>query len=309
LNLKKYCKGEGWKVHYSYRENSSDYQQFFGLASLESTQDNSYLWLDFRLPTLAVSKLNGVDIAFSKLRSNQSAIIGLTIDNEPERLVNLSSDVHELIQVRSQKTISVLKLRVIVGSVTLEGFAPQYASSQALYFDTMGIPSSTINGWEKMDAKELKRHPLLQDYDIVMLQYGTNEGNMKYFDEDNYRKTLKTAVSNLKTVYPHALCILIGAPDRGVLVRRSDRHRQQPVNREVLYYSNTHETINQIQREVGLELSCATWDWQNAMGGRGAAYNWFYQSPKLMAGDLTHLSILGYQMSARMFENWLGLRR
>jgi lysophospholipase L1-like esterase len=312
LPLRRYCKGPGWKLKFNYRQTTQEVINSDSLAGLENLENNSYLWLDFRASDTLLPRLNGVDIVFSDLPVGETALIGVSLDNEDERLINLSPDEPASIQIRSNGPISILKMRVIVGHAVIEGFIQHYVNAPNLYFDTLGIPSSTGTGWARINPKEHRRRHLEQDYDIVMLEYGTNEGNVRILDAENYRRLVRNEVSNLKKTYPGAACVLIGAPDRGVLTRKDVRnkntHRAKLERSDALLYSNIHSQINQVQREVANEFSCVFWDWQRAMGGNGAAYRWFYQSPSLMSKDLTHLSVRGYQESAKMFGSWLGLK-
>ena len=312
LPLRKYCKGPGWKLKFEYRQTTQDPLNSASMAGLESLENNSYLWLDLRAIDTFSPRLSGLDIVFAQLPVGETALIGVSIDNDDERMVNLSHEEQASIQIRASGAISVLRMRVIVGHAVVEGFLTHYTIPPPLYFDTLGIPSSTGAGWARINPQEYQRINYEQNYDIVILEYGTNEGNVKVLDTVKYRNLVISEVGNLKKTYPGAACVLIGAPDRGVLTNKSlqSQHKPMPkLNRsDALLYSNIHLQINQIQREVASEFSCVFWDWQRAMGGSGAAYRWFYQSPGLMSRDLTHLSVPGYQASARMFGRWLGLR-
>ena len=42
------------------------------------------------------------------------------------------------------------------------------------------------------------------------------------------------------------------------------------------------------------------------MGGQGGAYRWARQSPPLMARDLIHFTVPGYQQLAREFADDMG---
>jgi hypothetical protein len=77
--------------------------------------------------------------------------------------------------------------------------------------------------------------------------------------------------------------------------------------KELLAYSRIHEQISRIQQTVGQQYGCGFWDWQRAMGGSGGSYAWLKQSPPLMARDLIHLTVAGYQASARLFSQQMRL--
>ena len=117
-------------------------------------------------------------------------------------------------------------------------------------------------------------------------------------------------VSDLRQVFPEAQCVLIGPTDRGILtprpkVKGKTKSKKPPrpgkAAPDLLRFSKIHQEIGNIQRSVGQRYQCAFWNWQAAMGGPGGAYRWLYKTPPLMARDLIHLTLPGYQQSARDF--------
>jgi lysophospholipase L1-like esterase len=154
----------------------------------------------------------------------------------------------------------------------------------------------------------------------VLLQYGTNEGNQKPFDPVHYENDLTASLQNLRRIYPNAVCVLLGPTDRGTLIARSSKSKPRAntqkdpsqgttptLAKELLVYSRIHEQISRIQQNVGQQYGCGFWDWQHAMGGPGGSYAWLKQSPPLMARDLIHLTVAGYQASARLFSQQMRL--
>ena len=59
--------------------------------------------------------------------------------------------------------------------------------------------------------------------------------------------------------------------------------------------------VAQVQREVGPEFGCATWDWQAATGGPGSMIAWALREPAYASRDLIHFSRAGYEWSAERF--------
>ena len=104
--------------------------------------------------------------------------------------------------------------------------------------------------------------------------------------------------------------MLIGPTDRGILTPRpkvkgkaASKKKPRPGKAapDLLRFAKIHQEIGNIQRSVGQRYQCAFWNWQAAMGGPGGSYRWLYKTPPLMARDLIHLTIPGYQQSARDF--------
>jgi hypothetical protein len=77
-------------------------------------------------------------------------------------------------------------------------------------------------------------------------------------------------------------------------------------SRDLMQYTRIHEEIGRIQNEVAQQQGCTVWSMLQAMGGQGSAYRWARQSPPLMAHDLIHFTVPGYQQLARQFADDLG---
>ena len=57
----------------------------------------------------------------------------------------------------------------------------------------------------------------------------------------------------------------------------------------------------QAQRQAARAEGCAFFDTFMAMGGEGSAGRWFRQSPRLIGGDLGHLTASGHIVVGEMF--------
>ncbi len=312
LPIRKFCLSDGWKHEYAYVTRQTDIPVDRGLGDISTRVRDSYLWVDFRASP-GKPALQSLELVFAPPETGRKVRVGLSVDGGPERVVELDPDAQGVLRIRPQQPMSIVKLRLAEGAFVLEGFVPHYVDQPSLYFDTFAIPGATAHAWKALDPAYFKRRDGDVRYDLVMMEYGTNEGNDRHFDAGKYEADLRASLQNLRSVYPDAMCVLIGPPDRGVLVQRGRRGkhgrivRQPP--RDLLKYARIHQRIGEIQGAVGKEFSCAYWSWQEAMGGPGAAYNWMRRSPALMGRDLTHLTQPGYQLSARMFTQDIGLSR
>ena len=157
------------------------------------------------------------------------------------------------------------------------------------------------------------------DVHLAILAYGTNEGNQKPFNPESYRELLVGAVRNLRDVFPQAACLLIAPGDRGILIPKSraekikrkgakggkSNKKTKPVTpakqgpSDLFVYSRIHQQIGDIQKEVATQYGCSSWSMFEAMGGTASAYGWARSSPALMAPDLIHFTIKGYEQLAR----------
>ncbi|HEY5994579.1 MAG TPA: hypothetical protein VIU46_08270 [Gallionellaceae bacterium] len=303
LPIRKHCQGDGWSFEYAYASRQTGGAYTKGLVNLKSHVSGSYLWVDFRAHSQAPN-LSSLDILFAPPGAGDKPLVAIRVDDGAEQFVSLEQGGEGVIHLRSDQPMATIKLRLVAGTLMLQGFVPHYVEKPAVFMDTFSIPGSTVRGWKWLDTDYLKARDNGVAYDLVMFEYGTNEGNDRGLDLNKYAADLRASLQNMRQVYPGALCVLIGPPDRGVLVKRKrgKRYRNvKPAKTDLLKYSLIHRKISDIQHAVGEEYSCAFWNWQDAMGGPGSSYQWLHHSPALMGRDITHMTVTGLQLSARRF--------
>jgi hypothetical protein len=321
LPLRKQCQGQGWKYELAYTGGQDRLKFSRGMARLITTTNNSYQWIDFRIQGQQPNLL-GLDILYAA--SPIPTTLGISIDELPEQFVELEVNERGAIKIQSEGgLISTLKLRLIKGSVGIEGFVPTYAEPALLYFDTLAIPGATMRSWRLVDPEYFTALGNQAAYDVVLLQYGTNEGNQTPFNLARYESDLTASLENFRRIYPDAVCVLLGPTDRGALIARSGKAKPSTdaefdatqgassaaIINQLLAYSRIHQQISRSQRSIGQQYGCGFWDWQRAMGGPGGSYAWLKKNPSLMARDLIHLTVTGYQTSARLFNQEMHLHQ
>lgn len=240
--------------------------------------------------------------------------VALSVDGGPESEVDLQATAGPAaLEIGTAEPVSQLRLRLLEGTLRLHGLALGSQPRSLLQLDVFGYPGATAAGWARLQPDALRNWFPADPYDLVVMAYGTNEGNVHPFDAAVYRQMATAAVANLRAAFPAAACVLIGPGDRGVLVRRSQKARgskaaqaaaarrakaAQPAA-ALLRYSRIHEEIAAVQQEIARSAGCAFWSPLDAMGGPGSAYRWAKQG--LMAPDLLHFTVKGYQQLAQAF--------
>src|SRR5262249_49235113 len=156
----------------------------------------AFLWLDFRRDGQP-SRVSRIRVMY--LPTSAVSTIGVTVDSSTEQKVVLdrvspaSPDTRsaEIEVVTSDGApISTLKLRVIEGTLALQGFFLSNRDPRPVTMDVFGLPSATMRGWAQVDALYMKDALRGTSYDAVILEYGTNEGNAPNFDRDKYAAAL-----------------------------------------------------------------------------------------------------------------------
>jgi lysophospholipase L1-like esterase len=299
--LRAYCMGPGWDTELAYASPTPVVSGPALANRIAQGGADSYLWLDLR-DARGRPTLRQVRIVY---RASAGSALDLSVNGSATSGVTLNADgdgatPSRTLTLRGDEPISTLKLRVTQGRLTLYGFILDDADPPALSFDVFGLPSALVRGWANANPQDLLQTLHGVSYDGVILEYGTNEGNTSSFDRDKYAALLTQALTHVRQVFPSASCVLVGPPDRGVLEQRGGA----PGN--LLQFSHIHQQIEATQREVGKRFGCAAWNWQDLMGGPGGSYGWFYASPSLMGGDLTHLSPAGYERTGHALARSLG---
>lgn len=308
--VRAFCVGSAWSSSMAYVSRTEVVTgPALGEMRTEGGPENAYLWLDLRD---ADRRAEALRLRMLYRPSAGEAEIAVSIDDGPEEsyVLEAASGFDEPapkeIYFENGDVFSIVKIRVVSGQVALQGFFVDKITEPSLTIDLFGFPGATVNGWAVAEPQHLSAAFFERGYDAVMLEFGTNEAAGD-FDPARYAQMLDRALMNMRRVFPDAACILVGAPDRGSVIRRKRGSRRgAPSLDQLLRYPRIHEQINRIQAEVGATFGCSAWDWQRAMGGPGAAYRWQRMSPPAMSGDLIHLTAPGYRRSAAALARHLG---
>ena len=378
LPLRKTCVSPAWRYESAHASAASAAAPGPGLVSLFSAQAGATLAWDLR-NTAGEAQARQLRVLYQQTANPVS--LAVSVDGAPELELALSgAPGPAVLELSADAPMSVVQLRLISGELRLQGLSLPMPSQTALQMDVFGFPGATVAGWKQASTDDLSAWFNQTPYDLVILAFGTNEGNAKPFDALAYQATLRESVQRLRTVFPSAACVLIAPGDRGVLVRRSEKWRRLPVtvptvsgkkavhkarknankkpdtssdaksmtgsgqsttarpskakvphhasgkavtlasaperaatneltgfpSRDLMQYTRIHEEIGRIQNEVAQQQGCTVWSMLQAMGGQGSAYRWARQSPPLMAHDLIHFTVPGYQQLARQFADDLG---
>lgn len=301
LAVRGFCVSSGWRsdVAFAARE-AVDHGP--ALAKLATQMPDEYIHLDLRNRNDAADVF-GLRILFEAKPDDAGAepIVGITLDESEEQVVRLAGDEHgigELALARAAP-IAGVRLRVISGRIAVRGITQRRAAATrpAVEIDVFGIPGATVAGWANAQPEAMIAALGADAYDLVALEYGTNEGNAP-FVAARYRELLERGVAQLRATFPDARCVLIGPPDRGVRGRKPRRDK--------LHYARIHARINAVQAEVAAARGCLHFDWQRSMGGPGSSYDYARAKPPLMSGDLIHLTRAGTRRAANEFARFLG---
>ena len=322
LPVRKTCVSDGWR-HESAHANS-DGAAFPGpaLVNLFSATPNESLAWDLRDSS---GHARHARMMFLFQQTVAPIRLAVSVDEGTEQEVVLNGPAGPgKLELVGDAALSVVRIRILDGKVRAHGIQLNSFVSTRLQFDLFGYPGATVAGWKLADLSYFKTWFSGNDLNLVVLAYGTNEGNQKPFNPVAYRGLLEKSVQQLRNAFPNAACLLIAPGDRGILIPKSktqkikrkgfrkgktkaeasqkaNRVKRVPLN--LFAYSRIHQKIGDIQKEVASQNGCQAWSMFEAMGGMMSSYTWARGEPKLMAPDLIHFTSKGYEQLARILAH------
>jgi len=322
--LRKSCVSPHWKHEPAYADAGAAAAPGPALVSLSSSREGAMLAWDVRQ---ASGQADKSQLRLLYQQTAEPVQVAVAVDDGPEQVLTLQGmPGPAALELVADAPMSVVRLRLLSGALRWQGMQWAIPEQTRLQLDVFGYPGATVAAWQRARADALA--PWWSDvpYDLVMLEFGTNEGNVQPFDVQAYAQMLRASVAAWRAQFPQAACVLIGPGDRGVLVRRSQKarragqghsakaakiHKSKPApviqsSVDLLRFTRVHLDISRLQAQVAGEQGCRFWSMLDAMGGAGGAYRWVGLSPAWMARDLIHFTVPGYQHLAQRFAQDMG---
>lgn len=165
-------------------------------------------------------------------------------------------------------------------------------------YDSLGVDGTRVKLLSRFDPNHWTEQLKARQVDLVVLHYGTNEGEAADLGTKTYREDLRPVVRQLRASLPSVPCLLVGPMDRAERDARGEL-----VTRPVV------ERIATVQRRVAYMDGCAFFDTFRAMGGEGSMAVWARTG--LGGGDFTHPTKQGAdRVGAMLFTSLMdGYRR
>ncbi|PVE41059.1 GDSL-type esterase/lipase family protein [Limnohabitans planktonicus] len=328
LPLRKSCVSPHWQYEPAHVA-SAGAASGPGLVNLFSQQADAWLAWDLRNPQGEPDKRS---VRFFYQQTSAPLSVAIRVDDGPEQRIDLQvAEGPAVLELVGDAPLSTVHVRLVQGAFRWQGLEWPLPAQTRLQLDVFGYPGATVAGWRQARPDDLSAWWGSAAYDVVVLEFGTNEGNVQPFDASAYAQMLQTSVAAWRSQFPRAACVLVAPGDRGVLVRRSQKrvpaasahsaHGKAQASTpakgakasatlaggaDLLRFTRVHAQIGRIQQQVASAHGCRYWSMLDAMGGAGGAYRWAKQTPALMARDLIHFTVPGYQRLAQSFAQDMG---
>ena len=160
------------------------------------------------------------------------------------------------------------------GEARLFGVALE-RSVPGVVYDSLGVDGTRVKLLRFLNPEHWFGQIRARDPALIVLHYGTNEGEAADLGTKNYREDLLPVVRGLRAGLPDVPCLLVGPMDRA-----DTDEKGELVSRPVV------QRITDVQRRVAYMTGCAFFDTFRAMGGEGSMARWY--KTHLGGGDMTH---------------------
>lgn len=175
------------------------------------------------------------------------------------------------------------------GAVRLLGAALENERGAA--YSPLGQNGATVELLLACDERAFAELLRIEQPDIVILAFGTNEAGDPRFDGAAYELVLERVLARIHGARPEAAVVLVGPPDRG-----DSRSAATVV-----------PAVGAVQRRVAQRRGAIFVDRVAGMGGGGSSVRWAAASPPLAQADLVHFTAPGYaRLAAMVLDALLG---
>jgi lysophospholipase L1-like esterase len=295
----------GWAVQsiFDPAYRNLDQRALFGIAGFRQTaaQAGARLTLTADTPEFGFDRLVVCAVNGPEAGAYDVTLGGVTTH------VDLHADTRRVAcaTVQASSRQSMAELDVTTGPVTLTSWG-NFRDDGGVTVSNLGVVGTQIKNLaatdDDADAAELAAY----SPDLIVLEFGTNDGFVGHFEPEAYEAELRTQVRRIQRLAPGVPILLLGAPD-------ADTNRADLVNNAytpepppppgVWFPPPALEAVRQIQRRVAGQIGLAYWDWSNRMGGPATADRWANADPPLMRKDRVHYTVAGGERIAALLEN------
>jgi lysophospholipase L1-like esterase len=205
------------------------------------------------------------------------------------------------------------------GTVSIASVAI-YNTRAGLTYNSVGYPGATVDILNKLDNRLFLSNLRRLNPQIVVLSFGSNEGEKASLDIAAYTEHYRKVVAKIRAALPGVTIVMIGPPEAEQLPSHcKDKARETATCRvpsETTASASRADAcewkplakladVREAQRKLAQREGAVFWNWASIMPKECGADRWLNQSPVLMAKDHLHFTITGYKKSAAAFLDTL----
>ncbi|MGM5631664.1 hypothetical protein O2K51_12245 [Apibacter raozihei] len=164
-------------------------------------------------------------------------------------------------------------------NIFLYGFS--FEDQSGVYVDNFSLRGNAGLSLLSSSSEMHKSLNRLQDYKLIILQYGVNAVSEKASDFAWYTRMMNKVITEMKASYPQAGILLISVGDRSKKINGA--YKTLP----------TIKLMVEAQRAIAAENKIAFWNMYEAMGGESSMVDYVTANPPKANKDYTHINFLG----------------
>jgi hypothetical protein len=237
---------------------------------------------------IRLKRFNNIRVFYE---TNASEIINYGYASKNYSFKTIPSNKLEAYTIKNCKT-NIISF-VFPPSPSLKLYGVSMEDSSGVIVDNFGMKSNSGVALAKISNSRHKQFDSIQDYKLIVLQYGLNVVGPTTTNLDWYIRSMTKLVKRIKHNYPTASILLLGVSDRGS--RQNGKYQTM----------STIPLMIEAQRKIAKNCNVAFWDMFSAMGGQNTIVKYVSNSPALANKDYTHLTFKGGEKIAGIFTKTL----
>lgn len=234
--------------------------------------------------SLRLKRLNNIRVFYE---TNKMLPINFTSNSQKSYFQTVPSNKIEVHNMRSIKTNSIAFN--FPASNDLKLFGVSIEDSSGIVVDNFGMKSNSGINLNNITEKKHREFDSLQDYKLVVLQYGLNAVGPTTNNLNWYINSMTRVVKRIKKYYPKASILMLSVSDRAT--RFNGKIQTMP----------TIPIMIEAQRKIAKNAGVAFWDMFSAIGGKNTIIDYVNNIPALANKDFTHLTFKGGEKVADVF--------
>ncbi|MFZ4798201.1 MAG: hypothetical protein ACOYMA_11955 [Bacteroidia bacterium] len=172
---------------------------------------------------------------------------------------------------------------------SLQLYGVSFENKEGIYLDNFGMRGNSGVGLGYVNTNIYSAFNNIQDYKLIVLQYGLNALSEKDTNTSWYMRSMNITIRNLKQAFPNATILLVSVSDRST-----------KINGKFVTIPNLPNFVN-MQRNLAIQNKILFWNMYEAMGGEGTMVEWAQAKKPLANKDYTHLTFRGGKQLASLF--------
>lgn len=234
-------------------------------------------------------KYTANDVANATLLYNPTLFYGSSSNHDASVNIALNKDSSARYELTIDKLLNTIKLSSSTKTLkatfekadSIPFYGVNFDDGVGAHVDNFSIRGNSGLPLSLFSKDLMNALDQVLNYDLIILQYGTNVLGYGTTDYSWYESKMSAVVNHLKQCFPNASILIISSADRAIktnMEMQTDKAVEPLVAQQKLYAENTHSGFINLY---------------TLMGGNGSMVKWVQESPSLANKDYTHFNQKG----------------